>query len=139
MKRNIVMILTVLAAMLVFCLPVLYGQPAAPTEAASIDFIDGGAANKVVTFKHASHAKFACEECHHHAGDSQYSSCATAGCHDSMDRKDKSQKSFYNAIHGKGTADISSCVGCHREKGKTDEYKAQMKALTGCAKSACHP
>lgn len=68
-----------------------------------------------VKFSHKGHAKIDCKVCHH-KGETQQK-CASAGCHDSADAKDKtSEKSFYKAFHDR--ASERSCLGCHKKEGK---------------------
>lgn len=141
MKKSLFMVLMSFVAICLFALPSVYGteKPAVPADGAQMDFFKADKNNRVVTFNHSTHAAFACEDCHHMANEHQYSSCANAGCHDIMDQKDKSAASYYNAIHGKGTDKIHTCLACHRDMTKKDEYKAKKKEMTSCAKSACHP
>ncbi|MGE4296880.1 MAG: cytochrome c3 family protein [Desulfovibrionaceae bacterium] len=96
--------------------------------------------SKTVVFKHAPHVQtlgLACEKCHHNKVDGKIVKCTTAGCHDVFDKKSKSEKALYGAIHGKGE-EVESCLTCHKNAAK-DMDKAAGKALTGCAKSKCHP
>lgn len=106
--------------------------PAAPLKLAYFP-------NKVVMYPHAAHAKLECKQCHHKldaAGNPQ--KCSAKGCHDVFDKKDKSEKSFYRIVHDTKLETMQSCLMCHKAEGaKLD--KAAKKALTGCAKSRCHP
>ena len=78
-----------------------------------------------VAFSHKGHAKIDCKVCHHKGDANQ--KCASAGCHDSTDPKDKtSEKSFYKAYHDMKSA--QSCIGCH---------KKEAKGPTKCPE--CHP
>ena len=78
-----------------------------------------------VKFSHKGHAKTDCKVCHHKGEASQ--KCASAGCHDSTDPKDKtSEKSFYKAYHDMKSE--KSCMGCH---------KKEAKGPTKCPE--CHP
>ena len=54
-----------------------------------------------VEFDHATH-KQDCKVCHHKwDGSSPIAKCSAAGCHTSLEKKDKKKKdSFYNAYHG---------------------------------------
>jgi hypothetical protein len=68
-----------------------------------------------VKFSHKGHAKIDCKVCHHKGEATQ--KCASAGCHDSTDAKDKtSEKSFYKAFHDRTSE--RSCLGCHKKEGK---------------------
>jgi len=78
-----------------------------------------------VKFSHKGHAKIDCKVCHH-KGDGE-KKCASAGCHDSTDPKDKtSEKSFYKTYHDMKSD--RSCIGCH---------KKEAKGPTKCPE--CHP
>ncbi len=78
-----------------------------------------------VAFSHKGHAKIDCKVCHHKGEATQ--KCASAGCHDSADPKDKtSDKSFYRAYHDMKSE--KSCIGCH---------KKETKGPTKCPE--CHP
>ncbi len=95
-----------------------------------------------VQFPHAPHAahNVECQKCHHKwDGQGEVKACGSAGCHDVYDKKDKTEKSLYNAIHGKSENPIS-CLSCHKmqvENKKGD--KDFKKKMTGCKGSACHP
>lgn len=93
---------------------------------------------KPVTFNHSTHKSAKCADCHHKSGgdESKIKACSAAGCHDNMNKKDKSDASYYKAMHGKGKT-ISSCVSCHKKTAGKD--KAMKKKLAGCKKSVCHP
>ncbi len=107
-------------------------QPAAPADGIKMD-----AAKKGVVFNHSTHKEQKCGECHHPVdGKEDYRKCATAGCHDSMDRKDKSAKGYYHIIHDKGTK-FRTCLGCHLEVAQAKPE--QKKELTACKGSKCHP
>ena len=78
-----------------------------------------------VAFSHKGHAKIDCKVCHHKGEATQ--KCASAGCHDSTDPKDKtSEHSFYKAYHDMKSE--KSCIGCH---------KKEAKGPTKCPE--CHP
>ncbi len=111
-----------------------FSQQSAPAEDIKLAYFP----EKVVIYKHSAHAEVDCKTCHHTwDGAATMQKCSDSGCHDSFDRQDKSERSLYNAIHGKGTATNSSCVQCHRiEAGKNPDKK---KELTGCIDSYCHP
>lgn len=88
-----------------------------------------------VVFNHSTHKEVKdCKECHHEGKDNQ--KCSDAGCHDILDKADKSPKSYYVAIHSM-TAKKASCLACHKKAAGDDAEK--KKALTGCKGSKCHP
>jgi hypothetical protein len=94
---------------------------------------------KVVTLKHETHKAVDCKVCHHEPdfAKGKVKKCSEKGCHDSMDKNDKSEKSLYQAFHKKGGKN-KSCLECHTaEAEKLDAEKG--KALKSCAKSVCHP
>ncbi len=122
----------VAAVLCAFALPNLY----------AVDAPDGVAMNKTkqpVTFNHSTHKDTACEKCHHtNAGDfSKVQKCSDAGCHDSFDQKDKSEKSYYKITHDRKAGAHPTCMSCHVEIAGADAEK--KKQLTGCKASACHP
>ncbi len=94
--------------------------------------------NKIVMFPHDKHAALDCKKCHHKWNEKDIiKPCGDSGCHDVFDKSDKSEKSFYNIVHGKGSADMQSCLACHRQEAGSDKDK--KKAMTGCKGSGCHP
>lgn len=118
---------------LAVALPSIFAEEA-PTEAIELAYFP----NLKVIFPHDKHADLQCEACHHMwDGKAAVQSCTDSGCHDVFDKKDKTEKSFYNVIHGKGTAEVQSCLGCHREEAKKN--KDMRKQLTSCKGSGCHP
>ncbi len=91
-----------------------------------------------VQFPHDKHAGIECQDCHHKwDGKGDIQACADSGCHDVLDKKDKTEKSLYNVIHGRGTKELSTCLSCHREEAKKN--KDMRKQLTSCRGSGCHP
>ncbi len=125
----------ILAALLLaaFVLPAFAAAPAAPTAEIKL-----GKGKKIVSFKHETHKAIACVDCHHKVdGKEDYRSCATAGCHDNFDQKDKSINSFYQIAHKAKGAKFETCVSCHVKTAGADNEK--KKSLAGCAKSVCHP
>lgn len=81
-----------------------------------------------VTFPHAKHFNYACQQCHH-KWDTQtpIQSCQTSGCHDlaaKPDTKDKAELARYykEAYH-------NNCIGCHKELKK--EYQAKENSVLG--------
>lgn len=107
-----------------------------PADGIEMDYYDGGEKNLMTVFNHSTHTDAKCEDCHHVEGDQQYAGCTTEGCHDVMDKKDKSVNSWYMVIHGK-QGEKHTCMSCHKEVAGTDKEK--KKALLGCKGSACHP
>jgi len=93
---------------------------------------------KTVVLNHSTHAKIDCVTCHHKwDGKGPIGGCSDAGCHDKMDKADKTANSYYQAMHNKKAAK-PTCVSCHTEEAaKMDPEKG--KAMKGCAKSVCHP
>lgn len=129
--RNMLLLVFVLTA-LAFALPAISAQTV-PAQPSNLDYL-----SKKVVFKHESHADLECKACHHsYEGEGVILKCSHAGCHDVLDRKDKSVQSLYQAFHGKGSAEVQTCVSCHKEVAK--EQKDRKKELTSCIKSACHP
>ena len=117
-----------------FVLPALAAQPEAPADGLKMQKSE----KKVVVFNHSTHKDMKCVDCHHPVdGKEDYRPCATAGCHDVMGQKDKSVKSYYQAMHKAKDPKHASCVSCHTEKAGADKEK--KKELVGCAKSKCHP
>ncbi|MDL2285417.1 cytochrome c3 family protein [Desulfovibrio sp. OttesenSCG-928-F07] len=109
---------------------------AAPTAPA--DGYKMAKTKKPVVFNHSTHTAIKCAECHHPVnGKEDYRACSTAGCHDNMDQKDKSINSYYQAMHKAKGAKFDTCISCHNKVAGADKDK--KKALSGCAKSKCHP
>nr|1MDV_A Chain A, CYTOCHROME C3 [Nitratidesulfovibrio vulgaris str. Hildenborough]1MDV_B Chain B, CYTOCHROME C3 [Nitratidesulfovibrio vulgaris str. Hildenborough] len=105
--------------------------PKAPADGLKME-----ATKQPVVLNHSTHKSVKCGDCHHPVnGKEDYRKCGTAGCHDSMDKKDKSAKGYYHVMHDKNTK-FKSCVGCHVEVAGADA--AKKKDLTGCKKSKCH-
>ncbi len=112
--------------------PALAEQPAVPEGPIKMEYV-----KKVVTFDHKDHEEIPCGSCHHPVdGKETFEKCATAGCHDKLDQKDKSVNSFYRAMHDK-KGKFQSCVACHTEEAKKNP--AKKKELTSCNGSSCHP
>lgn len=113
-------------------LPAFASEPAVPADGLKM------AKTKMeVTFNHSTHKEIKCADCHHPVdGKADFKPCASAGCHDVFDKKDKSEKSYYKVMHGKNLK-YATCVSCHSDYVKT---KPEMKKeLTGCKGSKCHP
>lgn len=70
-----------------------------------------------VVFPHLAHKELGCRTCHHEMTPERrvYLSCAdNAACHNGMDLADRSDKSYYLALHD--TSADRSCLGCHAKK-----------------------
>ena len=94
---------------------------------------NSGNEKKQVVFTHSAHAKTDCAFCHHKAADGNiYVGCAVKGCHDSMDKKDKSEHGYYFMIHNKKSE--KSCMGCHQKA--VAENPALKEKFKGC--NPCH-
>lgn len=119
---------------LALAIPAIAAQPAAPADGLKME----ATGKKVVVFNHTTHKDVTCVQCHHPVdGKEDFRKCNTSGCHDNMDRKDKSERGYYQAMHGKTSDKIKSCVACHTEvaAAKPD----LKKELTACKGSKCHP
>lgn len=116
-----------------FALTAVAAAPKAPADGLKMD-----KTKKVVVFNHSTHKDIQCVDCHHPVdGKENYQNCASAGCHDNFDQKDKSVHSYYQAMHKKKGNKFDTCVSCHEKVAGAD--KAKKKELAGCAKSKCHP
>lgn len=90
-----------------------------------------------VVFNHSTHKDVKCGECHHPVnGKENYQPCGSSGCHDSMDRKDKSARGYYHAFHSKNLK-FMNCMTCHQEVAAKQPEK--KKEMTACKASKCHP
>lgn len=131
--KAVTIVLSCAALLLAVALPSLYAvdSPSDPIEMAYLP-------SKTVMFPHTPHKDFECQKCHHKwDGKSDIVACASSGCHDSFDKKDRSEKSLYNMIHGKGSDTQMSCLACHKEQAGKDKDK--RKKMLSCMGSACHP
>ncbi|MDR2605386.1 MAG: cytochrome c3 family protein [Desulfovibrio sp.] len=78
-----------------------------------------------------------CVLCHHRVnGVTHYLTCATQDCHDNLNPKHKSVRSYYLATHAAPKGIFYSCVACHTEQAGDDALK--IKRMAGCEESACH-
>lgn len=129
-----IFLLGLLLLVTAFALTAMAAAPNAPADGLKMSRTK----KKTVVFNHSTHKEITCVECHHPVdGKEDYRSCATAGCHDNLDQKDKSINSYYAAMHkAKGTK-FETCVSCHTRTAGADKEK--KKELAGCAKSKCHP
>ncbi|MBG0778110.1 MAG: cytochrome c3 family protein [Desulfovibrionaceae bacterium] len=131
MKKTLFMSLICAAIVCAFGLATLYAADA-PADGLKME-----ATKNPVVFNHSAHKKYDCKECHHTwDGAGAIQKCSDKGCHDNMDKKDKSVHAYYKAMHGKGK--LSTCVSCHKDVAKAMDKDAK-KALTSCKKSKCHP
>jgi hypothetical protein len=98
-----------------------------------------------VMFSHQAHLNASalqrgediCLLCHHPVGDTaRHLSCATRDCHDNLNPRDTSVRSYYLAVHAVPKRRFYSCAACHTEQAGDDAVK--MKYMAGCEKSACH-
>ena len=131
MKKYILSVFALL--ILTLSLSALAAQPNVPA--------DGITMNKTkqpVTFNHSTHQKdMKCGDCHHAVkGKENYDKCGSAGCHDSMDRKDKSVKGYYHAMHTKSGTQFATCASCHAQT--AEKFPDKKKELTACKQSKCH-
>lgn len=132
MKKTLLMSLLCAALVCAFGLASLHAADA-PADGLKME-----KTKNPVTFNHSAHASIDCKECHHKwDGAGAVQPCYASGCHDKLDRKDKSEHSYYKAMHGRGKT-VSSCLSCHKEEAKKMD-KAAKKAMKSCRKSKCHP
>ena len=119
---------------LAFALPASAAQPDVPSDGKKM-----ARTRQAVTFNHSTHQKgMQCGDCHHPVnGREEYGKCAGAGCHDSMDRKDKSAKGYYHVMHAKSGAKFATCASCHTQT--AEKFPDRKKELTACRQSRCHP
>ncbi|MDR1947397.1 MAG: cytochrome c3 family protein [Desulfovibrio sp.] len=98
-----------------------------------------------VVFSHRAHLDAAalqgdgenCGLCHHPVNDvTRHLTCATPDCHDNLNPKDMSVRSYYLATHNILKGRFNSCLACHVEQAGGD--MAKMKRMVGCEESACH-
>ena len=128
----------ILSAFALLCLalvlPALAAQPDVPPDGLSMS-----KTKQPVTFNHSTHQKdMKCGECHHVVeGKENYGKCGNAGCHDNMDRKDKSAKGYYHAMHTKEGTKFATCASCHKQV--AEKFPDKKKDLTACKQSKCHP
>lgn len=127
-------------------------QMCVPMGDIELKSISGEAERSAVTFPHAVHFSYSCQQCHH-KWDLQkpISGCSATGCHDlakaPVDKDGKPSKDtllqaryFKNAYH-------AMCIGCHKEIKKQNKIleatqiqggeKLMPTGPTGCIQ--CHP
>ena len=119
---------------LALALPALAAQPTPPADGAKLN-----KTKQPVTFNHSNHLKdMKCGDCHHLVdGKENYGKCGNAGCHDVLDRKDKTVKSYYNVMHAKAGTKFATCASCHAQA--VEKSPDKKKDLTACKQSKCHP
>jgi len=128
-------VLCIMAGLLfAFVLSAVAAQPDVPADGIKL-----ANTKQAVIFNHSTHKKdLQCGECHHLVdGKENYGKCASAGCHDSMERKDKSVRGYYNAMHAKSGTKFSTCASCHLQT--VEKFPDRKKELTACKQSKCHP
>jgi len=132
MKKNILSVCALLILALV--LPALAAQPDVPPDGIKME-----KTKQPVVFNHSTHkTDMQCGDCHHVVdGKENYGKCADAGCHDSMDRKDKSVRGYYRVMHAKADTKFPTCASCHAEAAA--KFPDKKKDLTACKQSKCHP
>jgi len=119
---------------LALALPALAAQPEVPADGLKLD-----KTKQPVTFNHSTHAKdMKCGDCHHVVdGKENFGKCGNAGCHDSMERKDTTNKGYYRAMHAKSGTKFATCASCHAQV--AEKFPDKKKELTACKQSKCHP
>ena len=132
MKKCILSVFALLV--LALALPAQAAQPDVPPDGLKLD-----KTKQPVVFNHSTHkTDMKCGDCHHVVeGKENYGKCGNAGCHDSMDRKDKSVKGYYRAMHEKSGTKFVTCQSCHLQV--AEKFPDKKKELTACKQSKCHP
>ena len=128
-------ILSILALLcLALSMPALAAPPPVPQDGIKLNRTK----QPPVTYNHSSHKDIQCVDCHHPVdGKEVFSKFGGAGCHDSMDRKDKSAKGYYRMIHAKSGTQRATCASCHIQI--AEKFPDKKKELTACKQSKCHP
>lgn len=105
-----------------------------------------------VSFPHAVHFNYSCQQCHHTWKITEpIVGCTTSGCHDldtvPVDENGKPVKDSAQTIRYYKNAYHEACIGCHKKiRMENKAMEASMKALgnalpaagpTSC--NACHP
>lgn len=129
MKRLLLTACSILV--LAVAAPATAGQPKTPADGLKM-----AKGKQPVVFNHSTHKDIKCGECHHPVnGKESYLPCGSSGCHDSMDRKDKSPRGYYHAIHSKNLK-FMNCMTCHQSVAAKQPEK--KKEMTSCKGSKCH-
>ncbi len=132
--KKFLLLSCITAALLAMAMAAVAAPPPVPADGIKIDKNP----KQVVIFNHSTHKAEKCDACHHMVdGKENYGKCFEAGCHDNMDRKDKSVKSYYNVIHAKSGTKFSTCMSCHLQT--AEKMPDKKKELTACKQSKCHP
>jgi hypothetical protein len=134
MKKTLLMSLICAAFLSLIAAPVLFAADA-PGDDYVIKAPEGmktkkGKLQKSVAFPHSKHASVECKECHHTMeADGAVKQCTSAGCHDSLEFRDKDNakevKLVENAFH-------TQCMDCHKALKK----EKKPTGPTACGK--CH-
>jgi hypothetical protein len=135
MKKTLLMSLICAAFLSLIAAPVLFAADA-PGDDYVIKAPEGMKSKKdklqkSVPFPHSKHAAVECKECHHtlEADGGAVKLCTTAGCHDSLEFRDKDNakevKLVENAFH-------TQCIDCHKALKKENKPTGP----TACGK--CH-
>jgi nitrate/TMAO reductase-like tetraheme cytochrome c subunit len=152
MRKSVLFVTVVLMGLIWVSLLIADDEMCVPMGEITLSSLAKDAERSAVTFPHAVHFNYTCQECHHKwNGKEAIQSCTTSGCHDldkaPVDEKgkpieDKVIKARYykNAFH-------DNCIGCHKQiKMKNKDMEASMASLgeklpptgpTGCIE--CHP
>jgi hypothetical protein len=90
-----------------------------------------GKAQKAVPFAHSKHTSVECAHCHHtmEADGGAIKSCTEAGCHDSLDFKDKDNAKDIKLVE---VAYHKQCIDCHKD------LKKEQKPTGPTACGKCH-
>lgn len=153
--RNFRYFMVSLIVALIFCVAVgAFGEVDADDEMCipmgeiTLEPPDGVEAKRSeVTFPHAVHFNYTCQECHHTWDmESAIVGCATTDCHDVTESPKKADPKEDDILYYK-TAYHSSCIGCHKQiKAENKAKEMQLGFLpdnipatgpTGCVE--CHP
>jgi len=135
MKKSLLISLICAALLCMVSAPALFAADA-PKDDLVIKAPEGmkskkGALQKMVPFPHSKHASVECKKCHHtmDKDGGKAKSCVSAGCHDSLEFRDKDNakdpKLVENAFHGQ-------CIECHKALKKENKPTGP----TACGK--CH-
>lgn len=140
MKKTLLMSLICAAFLSLIAAPVLFAADApgddyviSAPEGMKVKEKDGkpGKLQKAVPFSHSKHATVECKECHHtmEADGGAIKKCTDAGCHDSLEFRDKENakdiKLVENAFH-------TQCIECHKA------LKKEQKPTGPTACGKCH-
>jgi hypothetical protein len=146
MKKAALPLLPVILACL--GIPAAFSSPSAPVRPPDAP-TELNWTRRPVPFSHQTHLKALsgpasglaseplCASCHHPVqGEIPYLTCAARGCHDNLNSRDVTLRSYYLATHNKENGTFRSCLSCHLEHAGQDQTR--LKALAGCRASLCH-